>query len=289
MQPWIVRGIIVLALAAPVCVPAAEPYSMADTSLYPISTDKTRNRDYLLYIHLPGDYDRNRKKSYPVLYLLDAWWDFPVVAGAYSGLRFDQLIPEMIIVGIGYAGDDPDVESMRESDYTPPGHPDNSNMGDGKRFLDFIENDVIDWVDRHYRTDRKYRVLAGTSYGGLFTLFALFEKPSLFQGHIAITPAVSWLDRWIFRREAQFYSSGSGGRPPRLDTHLYISVGEKDQLDNFSNETTAFSQLIRNRPYRGFDFRFELKKNERHASVKLASFSQALSHAFSGYPATTRQ
>jgi predicted alpha/beta superfamily hydrolase len=271
---------------------AATPFVMPNSVMHPISTDSTRNKDYLLYVHLPESYNNKdltnknnaKSKQYPVLYLLDPWWDFPVVAGAHSGLVFDGVIPEMIIVGIGYADENADVNRLRETDYTPAPVPGDDNMGDGKAFLAFIESSVIPYVEETYRVDKRYRVLAGSSYGGLFTLFALFEKPALFQGHIAITPAVSWSNRWLFGREAQFYQGKNTGKPPTLESRLYMSVGDADQLENFTNESIAFSYLLKNRPYQGLDYKFELRANEHHASVKLGSFSQGLAHAFSGYP-----
>lgn len=267
---------------------AATPFVMPNSEMHPISTDSTKNKDYLLYVHLPENYEsRNnantKNKKYPVLYLLDPWWDFPVVAGAYSGLVFDGVIPEMIIVGIGYAAENPDVDRLRESDYTPAVVPGDDNMGDGKAFLTFIESRIIPYIEDNFRVDGQYRVLAGSSYGGLFTLFALFERPDLFQGHIAITPAVSWFHRWLFRRESEFYFVNDSGKPPILRSRLYMSVGDADQLENFTNESIAFSYLLKDRPYEGLDYKFEVRANEHHASVKLGSFSQGLAHAFSGY------
>ncbi len=270
---------------------AATPFVMPNSAMHPISTDSTRNKDYLLYVHLPENYknenntkEKNAKnKHYPVLYLLDPWWDFPVVAGAHSGLVFDGVIPELIIVGIGYAAENPNVDRLRESDYTPAPVAGDKNMGDGKAFLTFIESSIIPYVEETYRVDKRYRVLAGSSYGGLFTLFTLFEKPALFQGHIAISPAVSWFNRWLFRREAEFYLGNNTGKIPTLESRLYMSVGDADQLENFTNESIAFSYLLKDRPYKGLDYKFEIRANEHHASVKLGSFSQGLAHAFSGY------
>ena len=272
-------SILVLFLICGTSALSAAPFEMPNSEMHLMSTETTQNRDYLLYIHTPEGYDQE-KGNYPVLYLLDPWWDFPVVAGAQSGLVFDGVIPPMIIVGIGYAGENPDVDQLRERDYTPLSVPGNDNMGDGAKFLAFIESDIIPFVEANYRVDKQYRVLAGSSYGGLFTLFTLFEKPGLFQGHIAITPAVVWNNRWLFQREAQFYNQQ---KEPRLNSNLYMSVGDQDQLENFTNEALAFNALIKERPYKGFNYKFELRKNESHASVKLGSFSQGLRHAFSGY------
>lgn len=273
------KTLILLLLVCSTNSLSAAPFVMPNSEMHLISTETTRNKDYLLYIHKPEGYNQEQG-DYPVLYLLDPWWDFPVIAGAHSGLVFDGVIPSMIIVGIGYAGENPDVDRLRERDYTPVKILNDENMGDGEEFLAFIESEVIPFVEKNYRVDKQYRVLAGTSFGGLFSLFALFERPGLFQGHIAITPAVGWNDRWLFQRESRFFSQS---KERTLNSYLYMSVGDQDQLENFTNETLAFNSLIKDRPYKGFNYRFELRKNESHASVKLGSFSQGLKHAFSGY------
>lgn len=260
-------------------ITAAE-YTMPNTHMHPLSTATTINQDYLLYVHLPESYDANSNANFPVLYLLDPWWDFPVVAGAHSGLVYDGVIPPMIIVGVGYANLALDPNVLRNTDYTPVPIPGLPNSGDAGAFLDFISEKVIPFIENKYRVDKEYRVLAGSSYGGLFTLFTLFEKPNLFQGHIAISPAVGFNDKWLFQKESRFFT---GTIPPTLNTNLYMAVGSQDQLENFTNEAIAFNQVIKDRPYAGFNFKFEVRKNEHHASAKLGAFSQGLSHAFSAY------
>ena len=86
-------------------VTLAASYEMADTEMHMMQTSDTRNQDYMLYVQLPTGYEdpSNRHKRYPVIYLLDPYWDFPVVAGARSGLVFDGIVPEYIVVGIGYS------------------------------------------------------------------------------------------------------------------------------------------------------------------------------------------
>lgn len=271
----------------------AAAYQMPNTEMHVITTSETRNKEYMLYLQLPQGYGekKNRHKKYPVVYVLDAYWDFPVIAGAKSGLVFDGIVPDFILVGIGYSKDgvveEGDiVNTLRQIDYTPVQDTVDRNTGDAASFLGFIKSSVVPFIEKNYRAD-DYRVLTGTSWGGLFSLYAMFEDPGFFQGHIAITPAVSGFHRWAFVRESKYFSgdvvNDLGSPKNNLPAYLYISVGTDDQLSNFTNESIAFSQVLKDRLYEGFDFRFELKENEHHASVKIASFGQGLTHAFSGY------
>ncbi|MBL4679748.1 MAG: alpha/beta hydrolase [Pseudomonadales bacterium] len=261
-------------------VVAAPAYVMPNTHMHPLSTPNTINKDYLLYVHLPRSYEVDKKVDFPVLYLLDPWWDFPVVAGSQSGLVYDGVIPAMIIIGIGYADLSADPNLLRNSDYTPTLTTSLPKSGDASAFLQFINEDIIPFIENQYRVDESFRVLAGSSHGGLFTLFTLFKKPTLFQGHIAISPAVSYNHRWLFQRESIFFAKNDS---PTLNTNLYMTVGSHDQIDNFTNETIAFNNIIKDRPYSKFNYKFEVRKNEHHASVKLGAFSQGLTHAFSTY------
>lgn len=55
--------------------------------------------DRILEIHLPKNYGES-DKIYPVLYLLDSYFNFSHAVGSVEYLHLNRLIPEMIIVGI---------------------------------------------------------------------------------------------------------------------------------------------------------------------------------------------
>jgi pimeloyl-ACP methyl ester carboxylesterase len=48
--------------------------------------------------------------------------------------------------------------------------------GGGGKFLSFLKQELIPLIDQTYRADPNGRVLVGHSYGGLFALYALFER-----------------------------------------------------------------------------------------------------------------
>ena len=63
-----------------------------DVTLYSQKVD----HQYRLLINLPMGFDKNN--SYPVIYLLDAQWDFPLISATYGQLYFDGLVPAAVIV-----------------------------------------------------------------------------------------------------------------------------------------------------------------------------------------------
>jgi len=62
---------------------------------------------YKIDIALPENYFQT-EKSYPTLYVLDAWSYFGFAVQAYRALRVFTEVPEMIIVGISHCGNSKD-------------------------------------------------------------------------------------------------------------------------------------------------------------------------------------
>src|SRR5688500_7435248 len=100
-------------------------------------------QEYDLLIHLPGNYNTNTDKTYPVLYLLDAQWDFPLVTGLYGSQYYDGFIPGMIIVGITWGGKDPNPGQLRFRDFTPAVSNQPPGTGNADKFLGFIKKELI--------------------------------------------------------------------------------------------------------------------------------------------------
>ena len=85
-----------------------------------------------------------------------------------------------------------------------------NNPSARKKFLEFIEKELIPWTEATYRTV-PFRMLAGHSAGGNFALHAMRMKPTLFQAIIAASPWLAWDDR----RELQQDRLVGGESPDR--------------------------------------------------------------------------
>jgi predicted alpha/beta superfamily hydrolase len=153
---------------------------------------KVMSEDRTVWIHLPADYNTTTNK-YAVLYLLDGDAHFSYTAEMVNFLAgYDRdRIPDMIVVGI--------VNVDRGRDFTPI-HPKKPSgavdsiavevLGGAGRFLRYIEQEVVPYVDAHYRV-QPYRVLAGHSLGGLFAFYVKQALPNLFPATILISPAIN--------------------------------------------------------------------------------------------------
>src|SRR5690606_12970502 len=122
-----------------------------------------------LHIQLPSGYENSTKK-YPVVYLMDSQWDFPLVSAIYGEQYFDGFIPELILVGVTWGKG----ETLRARDDTPTSVAGETTTGGADKFLDFMKEELFPFVESNYRADPEHRSLMGCSLGGLFTLYTLF-------------------------------------------------------------------------------------------------------------------
>jgi hypothetical protein len=63
-----------------------------------------------------------------------------------------------------------DHMALRARDFTPTRTPREANSGGAAAFLDFLEHELIPFVDRTWRTMPSDRGLLRHSYGGLFAI-----------------------------------------------------------------------------------------------------------------------
>jgi predicted alpha/beta superfamily hydrolase len=230
-------------------------------------------RDYDLYIHLPSNYSRDTTKKYPVDYILDGQWDFKLMDSVLGGLVYDKFVPDMILVGITYPGENADYDSLRAMDLTPTAPRGAKGFGDGPKFLKFIKSELIPFIEANYRADSSQRVLQGSSYAGLFTLYAMFTDPGLFHAYLAASPAVQHDDRYAFKQEAEF-----AGTHQELPVRLYLAVGGAEGLNEPVKE---FMKTLQSRGYKGLKLETRVIEGDRHAGNKPETFNRGLRFLFS--------
>jgi len=69
-------------------------------------------QDFDLLINLPRNY-RDTTRPFPVIYLLDAQWDFPLLNAIFGEQYYDGFVPEIVTVGIAWGGRNPNYDSLR--------------------------------------------------------------------------------------------------------------------------------------------------------------------------------
>lgn len=116
-----------------------------------------------------------------------------------------------VVVAIGYQLDDHVYSPRRGYDLTPPSPTSPGGYGGAEHLLDFIEETLKPFVSSTVlpNTTIGREALFGHSFGGLFTLHALFTRPHMFDCYIAGSPSIYWDDFALLKHEDRF-RNGNG-------------------------------------------------------------------------------
>jgi predicted alpha/beta superfamily hydrolase len=260
----------------------AWPHSMqaqSDTLLPKVEIPSTQvqklnssivGQEYSLYINLPVNYLQDTGKVYPVVYLLDAQYDFPFMTGVYGGQYYDGFLPEFITVGITWGGKDPNAGMLRGRDFTPTSIA-QMPSGQGPKFLAFIKTELIPFIQSKYRVTND-RTLMGSSLGGLFTLYALFNDPSLFHRYVLTSPAVQW-DNGVLRTYEQRYEEKGSPTPVKL----FMGKGA---LETDVADFQQFAAALKDKKVPGLELQTMILENTGHAGTKPEGYARGLQWAF---------
>ncbi|OGU55183.1 MAG: hypothetical protein A2V66_00505 [Ignavibacteria bacterium RBG_13_36_8] len=226
---------------------------------------KIFNEERTILVYLPEDYE-NSENKYPVLYLLDGYDHFHYVSGMVLSLSRSRKIPRMIVVGI--------QNPHRNRDFTPRPIKDLPGSGSAEKFLQFAEEELFTFIDKNYRTE-PCRILMGHSLCGMFALYTLFTDPELFNGLIAVSPAV-WLDdKYVLEYAKQKLDDGI-----ELNNFLYFTIGGNESKDSIK-AAEEFKNLLTQYSPEGLDWEFQLIKDEGHFTVVPPSIFKGLKYIFS--------
>lgn len=189
-------------------------------------------RDVLVY--LPPGY-AERETRYPVLYMHDGQNIFDA-ATAFGGNEWhvDETaegmiakgeITPLIIVGVYNTGE------KRIDEYTPTVDRKHERGGGAEMYARFLVEELKPLIDEKYRTesDRANTAIAGSSLGGLVSLYIGLRYPHVFGKVAAMSPSVWWDRRMILR-------------PFRS---LRAATGQKVWLDVGSDEGRPALQNVR--------------------------------------------
>ena len=246
------------------------------------------NQQFSISIQLPPNYFTDSTTIYPVIYVTDANRSFPMVANISSVLAFPKAnLPEIIVVGIGYAIKDmADWAAWRSRDLTPTNDTGTDNhwnallakmtgrkfavtSGGAPRFLEFIIKELIPFVESNYRVSRLDRGLAGYSYGGLFVLYALFTHPETFGRYFAGSPSLEYDHDVIFDYEKKFAATGKG-----LRAKVFLSAGSLEDSSTIT-DVKKMADRLQSRYRPGFEVSSHVFEGEDHRSCMAAAVMRA--------------
>lgn len=214
-----------------------------------------------LSVFLPDGYEKT-KKEYPVLYLLDGqnWFTYGVSLNQLM-TSYDYL-PEFIIVGI------------QTSDAPRYGF-----FANASKLLDFLENDVISFVDNAYRTNND-RMLFGWQFAGAFAIEAMIQKADLFSAYFVASPIPLGEDRLKdFTELLQTDRS--------LNQTLFFTTSLNE--NGVESDVQQLAGILESKAPPSLNWKYEVTKNEMlpafgHRTTPLGTLYQGLRKHYKDYP-----
>lgn len=197
------------------------------------------NRKRRIWAYLPKSYATGTKK-YPVIYMHDGQNLFNEQTAPFGEWGVDETLDtlqrltgkEAIIIGIDNGGD------KRMNEYNPYDFK-TYGKGEGNQYVDFLVLTLKPYIDQKFRTlkDSSHTFIAGSSMGGLISLYAVVKYPNVFGGAGIFSPAL-WTAPPIYDEVAKasfgramkrfyFYASNKESELMVPDMDKMIAIIEK--------------------------------------------------------------
>ena len=202
-----------------------------------------RSRRVLVY--LPADYATRPARRYPVLYLHDGQNVFDAATSFGGEWGVDETLDRLRAAGQDATGSIvvavDNGQEFRADEYIPwpsaalkdqPHH-----GGQGGAYVDFLALTLKPYVDGHYRTqpDAAHTGVAGSSLGGLISVYAALKYPRVFGRVGAFSPAF-WVCNDSLRAFAQTHRAAPTARfyfvcgPQESETMLPLMAQWRHEL-----------------------------------------------------------
>lgn len=230
---------------------------------------------YSINIFFPKDYDRESRR-YPTVYVLDAEYNFGCVAYIARRLIKNEDIPKVLLVGIAYDTEYDDFYAKRFRDSTPESRIHGRNSGGVEPFTQFIEKELVPFIDQNYRTIPEKRTIVGHSITGFYCAYVLFRHPGLFNRYIIVSPSLWFSNGIIFEYEEDFFSNQKD-----MDVSVYLAVGE-DESQRMRDGSIRLNDTLSKREYPNLRLQFFLVEGENHRSLFPFAFTRGMRFVFSG-------
>jgi len=238
------------------------------------------------------------------LYVLDAnlFFGTAVEMTRLMSQLYGEL-PPLLVVGVAYDTSVPAIQAeLRARDFTPtsdpgfqamtrtvpgaqePTLPEGERLGGAARFLDFLTEEVRPFIQERYEVADAGSVLFGSSLGGLFTLYAIMERPEAFDAYLVVSPAIWWGDGFLLKREEEL-----GAALEDLEATLFLAVGGGEEREDIPmlasfkmvSNVQTLAHRLRARNYRSLSVHTFIPDGESHTTVVPVALTRGLRHILS--------
>jgi predicted alpha/beta superfamily hydrolase len=258
-------------------------------------SSKILNEKRTVWIYLPTGYNAAAKTRYPVVYLLDADWNF----AAFSGMEYElsevignTVVPPMIIVAI------PNTDRTR--DLTPTNSlfgldgkkvDDFRTSGGGEKFTSFIAKELMPHIDSAYKT-APFKMLIGHSFGGLTAMNIIINHTDMFNAYVVIDPSMWWDGRKLLNQARDVFKQKKfEGRsmflgiantmPANMDT-LQVQR-DTSAVTGHIRSILALKNILQQNTANDLNWSYKYYNEDSHGSVPLMAEYDGLHFLFSFY------
>ena len=254
----------------PVAVqPAGPPYQLAGTETFELASPETGNT-YNIVVAFPGDYaGAPAGKTYPVIYVIDAQWQFPLIYTVAGAVNYDKAMPPVLLVGISWKTTNGNLMALRDQDMTPTSKS-RPNYGHAEKFQDFLRHTLFPRIESHYRANQ-HRTVTGCSTSSLFVFYTLLSQPDLFEGYIGSSPPLAWDNYAMNSILDKFPQDGI-----KQNTRAYMTCGA---LEN-SSVWSDFTNQLGRKNLKNLSFSFAPVSNAGHAGENAECYTRGLQFVF---------
>ena len=164
-------------------------------------TPVTGKKPRTVYVYLPREAEEDPDARFPVLYMFDGhnvFFDEDATYGKSWGMGeyLDKTETPLIVVAVDCNHRPPNGRLSEYSPFTFTDEEFGRVVGRGRKFMDWLTGTLKPVIDARYPTlpQREHTWIAGSSMGGLMSLYAVTAYNDVFSRAAALSPSV-WLVR----------------------------------------------------------------------------------------------
>lgn len=194
-----------------------------------------------VWLYLPPDYESTDRR-YPVLYMHDGQNVFDAATAYAEEWGVDEALdtlhaegdPGVIVVAVDNG------QELRADEYIPWPSREVGGGGEGAEYVTFLVETLKPYIDARCRTrpGRLDTGVAGSSLGGLVSLYAGLEHPDVF-GRIGVFSPAFWVAPSVFDLAAEATLA--------TGTRVYMVTGgrEGERADAYAGDHRRMAELLR--------------------------------------------
>ncbi len=223
---------------------------------------KHLNKEMIIDVFLPEGYASSTEK-YPVLFSCHC--NFLHVSGICADLELKNYTPGIIVA----------LVRNYNSEYLMPEKIEGyADSGCADNFISFYKDELIPFIDSHFRT-QPFRIFYSGGFGGGFCIYTFLTQPGVFNAYIAASPSINYEGGSNFI-ENNFKSYISKNNYEKK--FLYIGIDNDTML---LPVVEKFMGDFKNANLKGLNWEYHPFLDEEHGSIANRVIYHGLKYIFS--------